>query len=264
MQRLRRLIRQRTVRRRDHAFAVEGPKLLAAALDAGAPVESVYFGPDARTAPGAAEVLARARGAGVRVYRLAEGVIERVSDATTPQPLISVVGTVDVKLGAVTGAPLLYVLVDVRDPGNLGAIVRVAAGSGAGGVVCCEGTADLYNPKTVRASAGALFSVPVVADVAVAAAFAELAAAGYRRVGTAARGGADYLTVDLGPKVALVFGNEAQGLAPELGRALDAVVTIPMAAGTESLNVATAAAVLGFALARRLGLAVGGPYDERT
>ena len=264
MQRLRRLIRQRTARRRDHAFAVEGPKLLAAALDAGAPVESVYFGPDARTAPGAAEVLARARGAGVRVYRLAEGVIERVSDATTPQPLISVVGTVDVELGAVTRAPLLYVLVDVRDPGNLGAIVRVAAGSGAGGVVCCEGTADLYNPKTVRASAGALFSVPVVADVAVAAAFAELAAAGYRRVGTAARGGADYLTVDLGPKVALVFGNEAQGLAPELGRALDAVVTIPMAAGTESLNVATAAAVLGFALARRLGLAVGGPYDERT
>ena len=264
MQRLRRLIRQRTVRRRDHAFAVEGPKLLAAALDAGAPVESVYFGPDARTTPGAAEVLARARGAGVRVYGLAEGVIERISDATTPQPVISVVGTVDVELGAVTRAPLLYVLVDVRDPGNLGAIVRVAAGSGAGGVVCCEGTADLYNPKTVRASAGALFSVPVVADVAVAAAFAELAAAGYRRVGTAARGGADYLTVDLGPKVALVFGNEAQGLAPELGRALDAVVTIPMAAGTESLNVATAAAVLGFALARRLGLAVGGPYDERT
>ena len=69
----------------------------------------------------------------------------------------------------------------------------------------------------MRASAGALFSVPVVADVAVEAAFAELAAAGYRRVGAAARGGADYLTVDLGPKVALVFGNEAQGLAPESG-----------------------------------------------
>lgn len=264
MQRLRRLLRQRSVRRRDRAFVAEGSKLLAAALDAAASVEAVYYGPGAATSPGAVEVLARARAAGVRVFGLAEGVVERVAEATTPQPLLAVVGAVDVDLAEVLSAPLLFVLVDVRDPGNLGAILRVAGASGAGGVVCCDGTADVYNPKTVRASAGSLFSVPVVVGIPPAVALAELGRAGYHRTGTAARGGVDYATVDLGPKVALVFGNEAQGLGPELARSLDAVVTIPMAATTESLNVATAAAVLGFTLARRLRPDSGGPYDEPT
>ncbi len=149
-------------------------------------------------------------------------------------------------------APLLFVLVDVRDPGNLGAILRVAGGSGAGGVVCCEGTADVYNPKTVRASAGSLFSVPVVVgDPARRGARPDSArratAAPARRRGAAS----DYATADLGPRSPLVLGNEARGLGDALAGQLDEVVTIPMAGSTESLNVATAAAVLGFGLARR-------------
>ncbi len=264
MQRLRRLVRQRSTRRRDHAFVAEGPKLLAAALDAGVPIEAIYYASEALASPGTAEFLRRARGSGVRAFGLAPGVLERVADATTPQPLVGVVGAIDVDLAKVAAAPLLFVLVDVRDPGNLGAILRVAGGSGAGGVVCCEGCADVYNPKTVRASAGSLFSVPVVVDIPPEVALAELGAAGYRRAGTAARGGVDYATAELGPKVALVLGNEAQGLGDELTRALDTVVSIPMSGGTESLNVATAAAVLGFELAHRLRLHLGESYDEPT
>lgn len=264
MQRLRRLTRQRSVRCREGAFVAEGAKLVAAALDAGAAVEAVYYAPEAPGAPGAAEVLARARAAGVRVFVLAKGVVERVADTTTPQPLLAVVGAVDVGLAEVLAAPLLFVLVDVRDPGNLGAILRVAGGCGAGGVVCCEGCADVYNPKTVRASAGSLFVVPVVVGIPPEVALAELASAGYQRAGTAARGGTDLATAAVGPKVALVFGNEAQGLGGELRRSLDAVVTIPMARAAESLNVATAAAVLGFPLARRLRGEPSGPYDEPT
>jgi len=264
VQRLRRLTRRRSVRRRDGAFVAEGSKLVAAAIDAGVPIEAVYHAPDAAASPGAAEVLGRARQAGIRVFGLAQGVMERVADATTPQPLLGVVAAIDVGLVDVVSASLLFVLVDVRDPGNLGAILRVAGGCGAGGVVCCEGTADVYNPKTVRASAGALFSVPVVVGIPPDVALSEIGTAGYRRVGTAVRGGSDPATVDLGTKVALVFGNEAQGLDASLARSLDSVVTIPMAGVTESLNVATAAAVLGFALAPRLRLGPGGPYDEPT
>jgi TrmH family RNA methyltransferase len=264
VQRLRRLVRQRSVRRRDGAFVTEGSKLVAAAIDAGCRLEAVYYAPSALASPGPVAVLAGCRATGIRVFGLAEGVMERIADATTPQPLLAVVGAIDVGLDAVLGAPLLLVLVDVRDPGNLGAILRIAGGCGAGGVVCCEGTADLYNPKTVRASAGSLFSVPVVVGTPPATALAAIGMAGYRRAGTAARGGEDYATADLGPKVALVFGNEAQGLGTELARLLDTVVTIPMAGRTESLNVATAAAVLGFALARRSRLRPGGPYDEPT
>jgi TrmH family RNA methyltransferase len=264
VQRLRRLTRQRSVRRRDGAFVAEGPKLLAAALDAGVPIEAVYFSPGARTAPGVTDVLARVHAAGVRVFGLGPGVIERVTDAATPQPVLGVVAAIDVDLDRVLAAGLLFVLVDVRDPGNLGAILRVAAGSGAGGVVCCEGTADIYNPKSVRASAGALFSVPVVVGVPPDEALARLGAAGFRRCGTAARGGADYAAVDLDGTVALVLGNEARGLGDALTGLLDEVVTIPMAGATESLNVATAAAVLGFALAHRPRPGTARPYDVRT
>jgi TrmH family RNA methyltransferase len=264
VQRLRRLTRQRSVRRRDGAFVAEGPKLVAAALDAGAAIEAVYHAPEARTVPGVAAVLDRALAAGVRVFGLAGGVIERVSDTTTPQPVLAVVATVDVGLEEVLAAPMLFVLVDVRDPGNLGAILRVAGGSGAGGVVCCEGTADVYNPKTVRASAGTLFTVPIVQAIPPEVALVRIGAAGYRRTGTAARGGVDYRHAHLGDKVALVLGNEARGLGDALAGLLDEVVTIPMAGSTESLNVATAAAVLAFGLARQSQQPPGGSYDERT
>lgn len=264
MQRLRRLLRQRTTRRSEGAFVAEGVKVLTAALDAGAPVEAVYHSPDAPSAPGAREVLERARAAGVRVFALQRGVLERVADAVTPQPVLGVVATVDrplaaVVASAVAGAPLV-VCVDVRDPGNLGAIVRAADAAGTSGVVCCDTSADAYNPKSVRASAGSLFHVPLVVDVVAADALRAIGEAGFTRVATVARGGEDYARSQLGDRLALVLGNEAHGLEDTISGALDVRLTIPMLGHAESLNVAMAATVLCFELARRrrLDAAPGG------
>ncbi len=257
MQRLRRLLRQRSARRADGAFVVEGVKVLAAALDAGAPVEAVYYGPEALRAAVAVAFLERARASGLRVFALQAGVVERVADTTTPQPVLAVVGRVDVELEPLLDpAPADYpapvvVCVDVRDPGNLGSIVRSADASGAAAVVCCDGSADLYNPKTVRASAGSLFHVPLVAERTAAEVLTALGRARYLRVGTAARDGADYAAAELGGRVALVLGNEGHGLDDALTPSIDAFVSIPMAGRAESLNVAMAATVLCFELARR-------------
>ncbi len=262
MQRLRRLVRQRTTRRSDGAFVAEGVKVLGAALDARAPVEAVYYSSEAAGAPGALDVVERAREGGVRVFALQRGVVERVADAVSPQPVLGVVGNVDRPLREVlarapSGAPLV-VCVDVRDPGNLGAIVRVADAAGACGVVCCDTCADVFNPKAVRASAGSLFHVPVVVDVGAADVLRVLRDAGYRCVAAVAHGGEDYAAAELGDRVALVLGNEAHGLDDVLLAALDARVSIPMAGGAESLNVAIAAAVVSFELARRHRLGPGG------
>lgn len=251
MQRLRRLLRQRSVRRADRAFVVEGVKIVEAALQAGAPVEAVYHAPEAAESPAAVALVERALAAGARVFPLQRGVMERVADTVTPQPICAVVGFVDVPLDQVLGASPLVVCVDVRDPGNLGAIVRSAAAAGAGAVVCCEGSADVYNPKTVRASAGALFHLPVVTAGPGAEVLDQLGAAGLRRVATVARDGEDYATADLSGPLAIVLGNEAHGLDPALGGAWDEAVTVPMSGPAESLNVAMTATVLCFEVARR-------------
>ena len=212
-------------------------------------MESVYVSPDGsgREAP---EVRA-AWDAGVRVYDLEPGVLERVAGTVTPQPVLAVVGMEETGIGDLSGSGPVIVCVDVRDPGNLGTILRSAEASGAAGVVCCDGTVDVYNPKCVRASAGALFHVGVVSGGAPAAVLEALGSAGRRRLGSAIGAGTSYEEVDLAAPFALVLGNEARGLPDTLASWLDGVVTIPMEGRSESLNVGMACAVLCFEAARQ-------------
>jgi TrmH family RNA methyltransferase len=247
VQRLRRLLSRRSAREADGAFVVEGTKVLSEALDAGAPVESVYVANGAMSEP----VARRAFDAGCRVYELAPGVIERVADTVTPQPVMAVVPFVDRPLADLAAADLLVVAVDVRDPGNAGTVLRSAEAAGAGGVLFCDGSVDVYNPKTVRASAGSLFHVPVVAGGDPVQVLREMASWGVRRLATSSAGGHDYTDVDLTTPVAFVLGNEANGLPDEIDELVDERVTIPMVGRSESLNVGMAAAVLCFEAARQ-------------
>jgi len=230
---------------------VEGAKVLGEAITAGAVVEAVYAAPGAELSRSSAEVLERAAASGIRVFALREGVLESVADTVTPQPLLGVVGCIDVGLGDLAGDGPLVVCADVRDPGNLGAIIRSADAAGAGGVVLSSGTGDLYNPKVVRASAGSLFHLPIVLGEDPASCLEAIAAAGYKRYATAATGGEDYAETTYPARVAVVLGNEASGLTSALVERCDAVLSIPIAGGAESLNVAMAATVVLFELARR-------------
>jgi TrmH family RNA methyltransferase len=237
-------------------FVVEGAKLLGCALDAGAPVESVFVGhtpdplrPDEPGRP-RVDVVTRAAHAGARVFDLAPGVLERVADTVTPQPVLAVVGAPAATLEDLAGSTFVVVCVDVRDPGNTGAVIRVAHAAGAHGVVCCEGTVDPFNPKTVRASAGSVLRLPVVAGGDPGAVLDELARMGLRRLGASSHGGEPYTEVDMRAPLALVLGNEASGLPSSLDHHIDARVSVPMTGGAESLNVSTAAAVLCFEVTR--------------
>ncbi|MFN2606972.1 MAG: TrmH family RNA methyltransferase [Acidimicrobiales bacterium] len=246
VQRLRRLARDPRARAAERAFLVEGPTLVAAALAAGAPVEAVYA-----DAGFDGPVLAAADAAGVAVRRLAPGVVARVASTTTPQPVVAVTATRPAVLADLREATLVVVCAGVGDPGNLGTLTRSALAAGAGGVFCGDGGADPYNPKCVRASAGALFHLQVVSGGSVVDGLDQLGSWGLHRLGARASGGTPYDDLDLSRPTALVVGNEAHGLGPEVDAVLDGVVTIPMAAGSESLNVAAAAAVLCFEAARQ-------------
>jgi RNA methyltransferase, TrmH family len=255
------LLTRRSAREAEASFVVEGAKLVGVALDAGAAIESVYLDPAA--ASGLDSLVQRCLDAGLRVFELEPGILARVADTVTPQPILAVVSTVDVPLGELPlgsgrSAPLVVVCVDVRDPGNAGSVLRSSEAAGVDAVVFCEGSVDLYNPKTVRASAGALFHVPVVVGGSSTDVLGELGHAGLNRLGTVARGGEDYTAVDLRRPTALVLGNEANGLPDEIDGLIDQALTIPMTGHAESLNVGIAAAVVCFEAARqrRMGLTV--------
>ena len=255
MQRLRRLSRRRSARSDEGAFVIDGPTLLAEALDAGVPVEEVVATP---ACP--ADLLARAAGAGADVHEARAGDLTRVVDTVTPQPVAAIarLPVVTPAEAAAAAGPLALVLVGVADPGNAGTLLRSAEAAGAGAVLFCGDAVDPFSPKCVRSSAGSVFRLPVVREGDADDALGALAVAGLRTVATVARDGRSYDEVDLGRPVAVVLGSEAHGLPDRLATAVDTAVTIPMAGRAESLNVAMAGTILCFEAARQRRAARGG------
>lgn len=246
VQRLRRLLTKASARQAEQAFVVEGPTLVGEALGAGWAVEALYV------APGyGGDVVDRAVAAGVRAFELAPGVLERVAGTVTPQPVLAVARMAAGTLDELRGATLVVVCVDLRDPGNLGTVIRSAEAAGVAGVVCCEGTVDAFNPKCVRASAGSLFHVRLVGGGDPVGVLEELGGRGLHRWATAAKGGVAYDEADLRAPTALVLGNEAHGLPAGLAPHTDGDLTIPIVGRAESLNVGMAAAVVCFEAARQ-------------
>lgn len=195
------------------------------------------------------ELVQRARDAGVAVTYVDGDALERALTTRTPQPVVAVAARIratvaDVLSRAGDGGGPVLVLAGVTDPGNAGTLIRSAAAAGAAGVLHTEGSVDPTNPKVVRASAGALFALPVAPVDDLWA----LVEAGLRLVGAAA-GGESPDAVDLTGPLALVVGGEAAGL-PD-GVPLDAEVALPLDAGVESLNVAMAGTVLLYEARRR-------------
>jgi len=250
VQRLRRLIGRRSARQAERAFVAEGAKVVGEALEAAGTVEAVFVD-RAAAGPGDLAVLDRASAVGCRVLDLDAGVLGRVAGTVTPQAVLAIVAALDIPLDGLARDGVIVLCAEVRDPGNLGTLLRSAEAAGARGVVCADGTVDPYNPKCVRASAGALFHVPLVVGGNTVQVLSELGAWGLRCLGTSAAVGSSMWETDLSGPVVLVLGNEANGLPPEVEAALGGHVTVPIEGRSESLNVGMAATVLVYEAARQ-------------
>jgi len=222
---LRRLLARPGQRREEKVIIVEGPLLIAEAVSAGWEIESEFI------APGVEPV-----GVGLPQV-LGPGVLERISDTESPQ------GTIAIVRRRADAAPeqldLVLVAERVQDPGNLGTMMRSAEAAGFDGIVASGGGADPFGPKTVRASAGAIFHLPVLELDTTA-----IAAAGWRLLGTSSHEGRSYRDVDYSGRVALIVGNEAAGISPET--AIDEWIRVEHRGRAESLNVAMAATLICF------------------
>lgn len=230
---------------REVVFA-EGVRLVADAIARGVPVREVLVAPRLVTTPAGRALRRELQPLGRPIHECADHVLERISRLTTHQGVIALLERPRHELAEIfTGrdAPLVVVAAGVRDPGNLGALVRAAHAAGASGFVALEGGADPFGDKAVRGSAGSVLRLPVVAGADPKRVAAALGAGGIRGLVAVVRGGECYLDVDLRGPCALMVGGETGDLPEELA-AVARPVTIPMAEGVESLNVAVAAGVL--------------------
>jgi RNA methyltransferase, TrmH family len=226
---------------------VEGSVVVREALKSGVDIDEIFvekgLWPD---------LIDRAAGKGVRVTEVAEHVLRALTDAATPQGIVATAHIESHDLNELAAhAGLLVLLADVRDPGNAGTLVRSAAAAGASGVVFARGAVDPFHPKTVRASAGALFHIPVVRGVSLEEAVAASRAGGLAVLEADQRSDTSYEDIDMTRRITFLLGNEAWGLPPESKHLVDGSVAIPMSATVESLNVGIAGSILLFEAARR-------------
>jgi TrmH family RNA methyltransferase len=251
-----RRLTKRALRQRERAFLAEGPQSVSEALATGAHVTDLFV-----TAPAQArhaDLVGKAEDAGVDVQLVSGEVMSELAQTVTPQGLLAVCDFVDVPLDQVTAAKpaLVALLANVRDPGNAGTVLRAADAAGADAVIFADASVDVYNGKCVRASAGSLFHLPVVAGVRLPTAVNALKGAGLRVLAADGRGSS---TLDdprtraaLSSPTAWLFGNEAWGLPDDLIALADESVAVPIYGRAESLNLAAAAAVCLYASAQSL------------
>ncbi|MEO5664245.1 MAG: RNA methyltransferase [Nocardioides sp.] len=248
-----RKLSRRPVRTERRLFLADGPKAVEGALRLPDCVVEVFATPAASEAY--ADVLAPAR----LVTLVDDRALVSLSDAVSPAGVVALCRHLDVPLSwlveqrapaSASDPRLLVICADVRDPGNAGTVIRTADAAGAVGVVLAGQSVDVYNPKTVRASVGSVFHLPIALEPDPAAAVEAARAAGYTVLAADGAGDVDLFGADLSGPTAWLFGNEAWGLPDELAALADRRVAIPIHGQAESLNLSTAAAVCLFASAR--------------
>ena len=195
---------------------------------------------------------------GVEVVAVSQPVLKALAETVTPQGLVGVAPFLDTDLGTALASPprLVAVLHEVADPGNAGTVIRTADAAGADAVVMSGSSVDPYNGKCVRASAGSLWHLPVVAGARLEDVLQGLRRTGVQILATSGTGADDLFDLadggTLAAPTAWLFGSEAHGLPAEALTAADRCVRLPLLGRAESLNVATAAAVCLYASAQAL------------
>jgi TrmH family RNA methyltransferase len=251
-----RLRKDGRARREKGEFLLEGRRLVETALALGR-VKLLLFSPKLARRGGraadetlVASLVERARAAGAEAVELSMAAFRKLADCPSPQGVAAIAEIPRADQGALfRGDALLLVACGVGEPGNLGAMMRTAHAAGATGFCTLPPSADLFHPRAVRGSAGAVLALPS-ARIGEGEFLERARAAGLRLLAAMPRGGSGFREADYSRPVAIAVGSEAHGVPASVAREATAV-TIPMRGGAESLNAAAAAAVLVFEAARR-------------
>jgi TrmH family RNA methyltransferase len=237
---------RRSVRQRERRFVAEGVRLVEEMMKAGQEPVFVFHCPGVSSDARALALVERLRSSGVELESVSEDVMRAMADTKTPQGILAVASFPELDA---RNSHLSLLLDGVRDPGNLGTILRSAEAAGVGQVVTMRGTVDIYGPKVVRGAMGAHFRLPMVADCRWGDVGSILA--GKQVLLADVHGDRRYYEIDWTQPSALIVGGEAHGPGAEARRLCTATVSIPMQRNVESLNVAAATSIILFEAARQ-------------
>jgi TrmH family RNA methyltransferase len=242
-----RSLRDKKARKADGLFLAEGLRILAEARDSGRLPEIIAYSSKGGIHPLATEIIDAAEAEGADVIETSPDILSKMSGKDNPQAILGAYRQPDTSLAAIDRAasPLWIVAQALRDPGNIGTILRTGDATGAGGLILIDDSADPYSVEAVRASMGAIFTQAVAA-----ARWDEfvpwLRSGPGQLVGTSLKTDRDYLDPVYEQPCFLLVGNESQGLPTAYEAECDLLVKIPMLGRADSLNAAVAAAVMAF------------------
>ena len=251
-----RSLRLRKYREETGLYLIEGIRIVEEALDAAAPIESLVYAPELLVSERARALVERVD-ASLRLA-LSGALFRGLSEREDPQGIAAVVRLEERSLASIPLGRDLLVLVahELRDPGNLGSLVRTADAVGASGLVVVGSSADVYDPQSVRATMGSLYAVPIVrlaGEAALIPWYAQIRAMGLPLLvaGTSAHAEHTHFDVDYCRPVVLLLGSERHGLTPSMRETADVLVRLPMRGSATSLNVSAAAAALVYEVIRQ-------------
>ncbi len=226
------------LRNAQDVFVVEGPRMFREAP--GDRIERIYLSESYYKSQWKAKETA------ISYEIVQDSVFKTMCDTQTPQGILCLVKQYHYSLKDLLhrGNPLLLILDNIQDPGNLGTMMRTAEGAGADGVILGPGCVDMYNPKTIRATMGSVYRMPFFQSQDLKETLKELRDHGVHTFAAYLDGAEDYDDPDYREGTAFLLGNEGNGLAPDLAASADTCIRIPMEGRLESLNVSAASAIL--------------------
>ena len=242
-----RSLRDKKTRREEGLFLAEGLRILAEARDSGRLPEILAFSAQGAAHPLAAEIIAAAEAQGAEAIEVLPDLLSKMSGKDNPQMLLGAYRQPPTALAGIdrSASPLWIVAQALRDPGNIGTVLRTGDALGAGGLILIDDSADPFSVEAVRASMGAIFT-QAVASARWDEFLDWLRSGPGQLVGTSLKTDTDYLHADYRQPCFLLIGNESQGLPADYEAACDLLVKIPMAGRADSLNAAVATAVIAF------------------
>ncbi len=246
IKKIQRLLKNARFRKQEQSFVVEGWKMVEEALEHGL-VRGLYFSEEAE---GQAKQMLP--GLSTPYETVSDGLFRYLSDTVNPQGVLAIVDMPEYRWEDLAGSAdaALLCLEDIQDPGNLGTMVRTAEAAGMTGLVLSRGCVDIFNPKVVRASMGAVFRVKFV-QTELSTKVESMKKEGFSIYAAVLDGERLFTDEEYSGRVGILVGNEANGLSDSLRTLADRSVKIPMEGRTESLNAAVSAALLMYELHRK-------------
>lgn len=246
-----RALQQRKYRRETGRFVAEGLKLVTDAVEVDWPIDILVYAEKVASQPQVAQVAAKVKARGGLILQVSEPVLAKITHRENPQMVVGVFRQKLIRLSDIEpgGTTVWVALEGIKDPGNLGTVIRTVDSVGASGVILVGDTVDPFSIETVRATMGSIFAVPI-ARATVAEFLAWKAGFPGPVVGTHLAGAVDYRTLNYPEPMILLMGNEQSGLPQPVAEACDCLVKIPMAGKADSLNLAVSTGIMLYEIRR--------------